>query len=142
MGNLANSEDPDEMQHHAAFHQGLHCLLRLKQSSGTDIHHNIENTTCYPLKYTMGSPILIVPICMGKSIRMQRVFSVVMKKDISKLSSAAIEMWALRVNFHKILINCQLSQPFCRKVELGPGTMSDHVCRHICYFRSSQPGYY
>ena len=56
MGNLANSEDPDEMQHHAAFHQGLHCLLRLKQSSGTDIHHNIENTTCYPLKYTMGSP--------------------------------------------------------------------------------------
>ena len=25
---LANSEDPDEMQHNAAFHQGLHCLLR------------------------------------------------------------------------------------------------------------------
>ena len=23
---LANSEDPDEMQHNAAFHQGLHCL--------------------------------------------------------------------------------------------------------------------
>ena len=22
----ANSEDPDEMQHNAAFHQGLHCL--------------------------------------------------------------------------------------------------------------------
>ena len=30
MGNLANSEDPDEMQQNAAFHQGLHCLLRLK----------------------------------------------------------------------------------------------------------------
>ena len=29
MGTLANSEDPDEMQHNAAFHQGLHCLLRL-----------------------------------------------------------------------------------------------------------------
>ena len=28
MGTLANSEDPDEM---AAFHKGLHCLLRLKQ---------------------------------------------------------------------------------------------------------------
>ena len=27
-GTLANSEDPDEMQHNAAFHQGLHCLLR------------------------------------------------------------------------------------------------------------------
>ena len=25
---LANSEDPDEMQHNAAFHQGLHCLKR------------------------------------------------------------------------------------------------------------------
>ena len=23
---LANSEDPDEMQHYAAFHLGLHCL--------------------------------------------------------------------------------------------------------------------
>ena len=31
MGPFTNSEDPDEMQHHAAFHhaafhQGLHCL--------------------------------------------------------------------------------------------------------------------
>ena len=38
MSTLANSEDPDEMQHNAAFHQGLHCLLRLKQSSGSEIH--------------------------------------------------------------------------------------------------------
>ena len=30
MGTLANSEDPDEMQHNAAFHLGLLCLLRLK----------------------------------------------------------------------------------------------------------------
>ena len=36
MGTLVYSEDPDEMQHDAAFHQGLHCLLRLKQSSGTE----------------------------------------------------------------------------------------------------------
>ena len=34
MDTLANSEDIDEMQHNAAFHVGLHCLLRLKQSSG------------------------------------------------------------------------------------------------------------
>ena len=27
MGTLANSDDPDEMPHHAAFRQGLHCLL-------------------------------------------------------------------------------------------------------------------
>ena len=76
----------------------------------------------------MGCPILIVSICMGKSIRIQRVFSVIMRKDISKLSSAADVMAALRVSFHKILINCQLSQPFCRKVEFGPGIMSNHVC--------------
>ena len=47
-GTLANSEDPDEMQHHAAFHQVLHCLLRLKHPSGTEVHHNLENPTCYP----------------------------------------------------------------------------------------------
>ena len=27
------------MQHNAAFHQGLHCLLRLKEPSGTEIDH-------------------------------------------------------------------------------------------------------
>ena len=30
MCTLTNSEDPDEMQHNAAFHQGLPCLPRLK----------------------------------------------------------------------------------------------------------------
>ena len=35
MGTLVNSEDPDEMLHDSGFHQGLHCLLRLKQPSGT-----------------------------------------------------------------------------------------------------------
>ena len=60
MGTLANSENPDEMPQYAAFHQGLHCLLRLKQSSGIEIHHNLENSTCRQLNYTMGSPILIV----------------------------------------------------------------------------------
>ena len=29
MGTLANSDSPDEIQHNAAFHQSLHCLLRL-----------------------------------------------------------------------------------------------------------------
>ena len=36
MGALANSADPDEMQHNAAFHQVLHWLLRLKQPSGIE----------------------------------------------------------------------------------------------------------
>ena len=73
MGTLANNEDPDEMQHKAALYLGLHCFLRLKQSSGTEIDHNKETSTCDPLKYIMGSPILIVSICMRKSIRIQRV---------------------------------------------------------------------
>ena len=47
---FANSEDPDEMPPNAAFHQGLHYLLRLKQSSGTEIHHNLESSTCDLLK--------------------------------------------------------------------------------------------
>ena len=31
---LANSVDPDEMPHHAAFHQGLHCLPKLFKDLG------------------------------------------------------------------------------------------------------------
>ena len=33
MVTLANSEDPDEMPHHAAFHQGMHCFPRQNGSS-------------------------------------------------------------------------------------------------------------
>ena len=65
---FANSEDPNEMQH-----QGLHCLLILKQSSGTEIHQNLENSNSDPLKVLMVRPELIVSICVGKSIRIQRV---------------------------------------------------------------------
>ena len=32
MSALANSDDPDQMPHNAAFHLGLHCLLRQKRS--------------------------------------------------------------------------------------------------------------
>ena len=31
MGTLGKREDTDEMQHNAAFHQGLHCLLQFNQ---------------------------------------------------------------------------------------------------------------
>ena len=58
MGTLVNSEDSYEMQHNAAFHQGLHCLLRFKNPSRTEKHHNLENSD--HLKCTMGSPILTV----------------------------------------------------------------------------------
>ena len=54
MGTLANSKERMKcsiiMQHNAAFHLSLHCLLRLKQPSRTDIHHK-ENSTCDPLTH-------------------------------------------------------------------------------------------
>ena len=33
MGILANSEDPDEMPHNAAFHQSLHTVCKDKNNS-------------------------------------------------------------------------------------------------------------
>ena len=61
------------MQHNAAFHLGLHCWLRSKQPSGLEIHHNLENSICNPLKITIGSLILSVSTHMEKSNRIQRV---------------------------------------------------------------------
>ena len=65
MGPLANSNDPDEMQHDAAFHQDLHCLLKSKQPSGTDIHHVLETSTCDPSN-TKSTSIV-------KTIRIRRI---------------------------------------------------------------------
>ena len=52
MCTLAKSVDTDEMQHN-----GLHCLLKLKQPSGTEIYHNLENSTCDPYKIFMSNMI-------------------------------------------------------------------------------------
>ena len=68
---LVNSKDPDEMQHDASFYQCMYCLLRLKHLSGTEIHHCLDISTCDPLQHIMGSLILIISICMDKSIRIQ-----------------------------------------------------------------------
>ena len=51
-GTLANSEDPDEMPHNAALHQGLHCLLRQNRSSEKEIKYISEIITCGPSLYT------------------------------------------------------------------------------------------
>ena len=74
MGTLTNSEDPDEMQHNAAFHQGLHCLLRQNRSSEKEIQYFLEIITCDPSIYTMDHPDLII-ICyfMENSIGPKRV---------------------------------------------------------------------
>ena len=69
MGTLANSEDPDEMQHN----QGLHCLLRLKRYSGTVIHDSFKKFYLWFLKVHNGQTHIIVSICTVKSIRIQKV---------------------------------------------------------------------
>ena len=38
---LANTEAPDEMSHHAALYQRLHCLLRQKQSSEKELKFDL-----------------------------------------------------------------------------------------------------
>ena len=55
----------------AAFHQDLHCLLVKGKTNPQG--HNLEIPTCDPLKYIMDKSILFAFICMGKSIRIQRV---------------------------------------------------------------------
>ena len=50
MGTQANSEDLEEMQHNAVFHQDLHCLVRPKLPSMSEVHHNLETSTCDPSK--------------------------------------------------------------------------------------------
>ena len=58
MSTLANSEDRDEMPHDAAFHQGLHCLLRQEHSSEKKLQFHLEIIICNPLIFTTG-------ICLG-----------------------------------------------------------------------------
>ena len=42
------------------FHLGLHCFLRIEQSSEIEVKHNLEISTCDPLKYIMNNPDHIV----------------------------------------------------------------------------------
>ena len=60
MSTLANNEDPDEMPHNGTFHQGLHCLLRQKQSSEKDMQFYLEIITHDPSIYTMDHPKFVV----------------------------------------------------------------------------------
>ena len=48
---LENSEDPDEMLHNAAFHQGLHYLLRQKLSSEKESNFYLKIITFDPSLY-------------------------------------------------------------------------------------------
>ena len=68
MRTLANSEDPDEMLHDAAFHLCLHCLLRSKREI-----FFLEIIACNPSIYKLGHPKFIVPYQKEESIRVQRL---------------------------------------------------------------------
>ena len=60
MSSFANNEDPDEMPHYTAFHQGLHCLLGQKQSLEKENTIYLELITCHPSIYTVDHPKSIV----------------------------------------------------------------------------------
>ena len=68
MHTLANSEDPDEMPHDAAFHQSLHSLIRQKQSSEKEIHFYLKVLTCELLIHTMDHPKFVVSNKQEESI--------------------------------------------------------------------------
>ena len=44
---LTNSEGPDDMLQSVAYYQGLYCLLRYKQSSGTEIYQNFGKSNLW-----------------------------------------------------------------------------------------------
>ena len=75
------------MLHNAAFHQGLHCFLRLKQLSGAEIHHNLENSTCDPLKYKTGNNILISFIRIYWNIHLSEYKGLTFQKILSGILS-------------------------------------------------------
>ena len=57
----------------AAFHQGLHCLLKQNQSSEKEILYFLEIITCDPSIYIMDYPHLTVSNIMENSIDPKRV---------------------------------------------------------------------
>ena len=61
MHTLANSEVPDEIPHKAAFHQGLHCLLRQKHLQSKKYNFYFEIIPCESSIITMDYPKSIVP---------------------------------------------------------------------------------
>ena len=68
-----NSEDPEEMQHNATFHQGLHCLLGENGSSEKDIQLCLQYITFDPSIDTMNHPDFVKCSFMEYSNGLKRV---------------------------------------------------------------------
>ena len=59
MSTFANSEDPDEMEHNAAFHQGLHCYVKVKKISRQKKTIFVFNYNLTPLVMYISQPKFI-----------------------------------------------------------------------------------
>ena len=79
MRSLANSEDPDEMPHRVAFHQGLHCNLKRKK-----IIFYEEVITCNPSFNTMDHPKYIASNQKEEFIRAYRVNQAFLSKYLGQ----------------------------------------------------------
>ena len=76
---LTNSEDPDEM--HAAewgISSGSTLFAEVKTIIlGTEIHHNLENSTCDPINTQWAVPYLLYQYIWENSTRIQRVNKII-----------------------------------------------------------------
>ena len=69
---MVNTEDQGKMPQPMAFHLGLHCLQKIKQSSRTEVHHNLEILTCVLMICTRNHPKFIVTNHMEEYFSIQR----------------------------------------------------------------------
>ena len=71
---MANSEDPDEIPHYAAFHQGVHCLLRYNRSTDKEIQYFCKLSHVTPqYMYAMDHPQFIGCNFMENDIGLKKV---------------------------------------------------------------------
>ena len=74
---LANSADPDEMPHDAAFHQGLHCLpnTHLGVTSITSIADSKSNFKFWH-EETFGKAVVMILFKLCKIIHQSSVYAI------------------------------------------------------------------
>ena len=59
---------------------GSALFAKIKTIFREEVHHTLDNGTCDPIMYTMGSLIYSILVCMGKSTRIQRVNNILKNK--------------------------------------------------------------
>ena len=76
MGTWANSEDPEEMPHNAAFYLSLHCLLK-KLDLQKEMQNILEIIPSDPSIYTMDHTDFIVCSFVENSIGLKGIIELV-----------------------------------------------------------------